>query len=1127
MTDIGSHEKPPEGEAPEPLAAETPAPEPWTPRRVAEWNSYYDLYVAAFVVLLVFLGSANKIRAVNTGIWSLLDAGRQVATTGAPVVTDTTSIAGEGRRWVNIPWLYELSHYAIYSTASGFFLPADGGASPGTSPEGSAAILKKAEDERALARPRAEQYGVGALIAVDALIRGLTALVLLQIRRKGPGLWWSALCVTMAMGVTVGLVQGELISLAAGGEVTRSIRGMLGLQIGGVGESSSVVSPETWGIFFQVVELLLLHQAINLGKARRLYGLVPLFVLWANCDESFAVGLIVLGASTVGLLLDSKRDRSRPRTGKAKADGIEPVGPPPTPRSALIVLGLACVCTFLNPSHALGVLGAFGVLLRSVGLDFGPPTLRPTFLFSPSFAPAGSGFEDLARSLRLYYLALVGLGMASFLLNRKDFSLGRFLTYLAASILWALAFDYYKLPFAVILAATLALNGQEWYQRTVGTEGRLGAGWTVWSTGGRLVTLALLFLVIVRGVTGWGGEVGDAQFGFGFNPDDFPFESAEALKDLPIEGNVLNTTLAQGDAIAWKSRPKRRAFVDSRNHLYPDSVREELRSLRQDLKTDDIARWRPILDRYKISAVMIQLNGEKGDTAPNTYIKLMNSPDHWRPFYDDGAVVIFGRVDDSAPKSDVAYFQSHGLDANEVVFKRPTPSPPWERPPTATWDPIDSIFQNRLLNRPQPHNDAATRWLRPVTTPPGQPFLPDPAGCLLAIREARTALSHKPDDSNAFQILADAYQLLMAQESAMIAGMPPVAGRPADEIKKILQTPPQSRILTNRNRQLLSVLNFRIGTLPPSKTPEDLAVKAQLNYTLAQLYLQNGALDLARERLSLVAADARVSGLSDEFLTNLTKQLVELNQRVEQVQSAMNEFAITRKAGPLDKANFARTNGAPGLAIHELEEVNDAGANIPMVRPTLVDLYCEVGLPDKAFDVIFNLNVDDPSLSTGLGTASYRQGMVYLLLGNYGDTVTLWGDKSIRPLRLQRSLQAPMATQMLLGGDPVASTRMFLELPNKISQQAEWEFELGLVALEGGLPPDLVAEHFESALKLEPNLTVRPVIAYYLEKLGKAVPPPRTASPPSTKAPVTPTPSPAAEKSELPAEVFAPDPPKP
>ena len=35
--------------------------------------------------LLVFLGSANKIQSMNSGLWSLLNAGRQTMTTGSPV----------------------------------------------------------------------------------------------------------------------------------------------------------------------------------------------------------------------------------------------------------------------------------------------------------------------------------------------------------------------------------------------------------------------------------------------------------------------------------------------------------------------------------------------------------------------------------------------------------------------------------------------------------------------------------------------------------------------------------------------------------------------------------------------------------------------------------------------------------------------------------------------------------------------------------------------------------------------------------------------------------------------------------------------------------------------------------
>jgi hypothetical protein len=38
--------------------------------------------------------------------------------------------------------------------------------------------------------------------------------------------------------------------------------------------------------------------------------------------------------------------------------------------------------------------------------------------------------------------------------------------------------------------------------------------------------------------------------------------------------------------------------------------------------------------------------------------------------------------------------------------------------------------------------------------------------------------------------------------------------------------------------------------------------------------------------------------------------------------------------------------------------------------------------------------------------------------------------------------------------------------------------------------PEEAAEHFTKALTLAPDLVVRPIAAYYLEKIGKPVPPP-------------------------------------
>ena len=52
---------------------------------------------------------------------------------------------------------------------------------------------------------------------LDALVRLAAAWMLLKIRHRGPGLWWSAICVTLALGVfydpVIGLAPGGLASV--------------------------------------------------------------------------------------------------------------------------------------------------------------------------------------------------------------------------------------------------------------------------------------------------------------------------------------------------------------------------------------------------------------------------------------------------------------------------------------------------------------------------------------------------------------------------------------------------------------------------------------------------------------------------------------------------------------------------------------------------------------------------------------------------------------------------------------------------------------------------------------------------------------------------------------------------
>ena len=65
---------------------------------------------------------------------------------------------------------------------------------------------------------------------------------------------------------------------------------------------------------------------------------------------------------------------------------------------------------------------------------------------------------------------------------------------------------------------------------------------------------------------------------------------------------------------------------------------EQWEKTRKALSEDDVETWKPLLDQYKISTIMIE-----NRTSPITYRKLMHSP-NWIPFYDDGQIVMFGRA---------------------------------------------------------------------------------------------------------------------------------------------------------------------------------------------------------------------------------------------------------------------------------------------------------------------------------------------------------------------------------------------------------------------------------------------------------------------------------------------------
>jgi tetratricopeptide (TPR) repeat protein len=1027
--------------APESEAA--PPPEPWTAERVSEWNAYYDFYVKSAVLLLVFIASCNY--AKDSHLWLHLKTGQLIADQGSPVTTDVFSYTANGQSWTDLPWLFQWSQAALYKLVL--------------------SLVPVNPTDPTANRESAEQIAIGTLVVLSALIRLATAGILLKIRHRGPGLWWSAIVVAVALGVVYHPGYGFMMGGIAG---------------------PAFVAPATWGLLLFAFLMYILFQAFSLGRAGALWLLIPTFVVWANVDESFFTGLLVFAAAVIGRLLDGTNATAvagRPEKtapGAADAPSTQEKTPsPPRVATALIILALSAAACLLNPFTYRAYQAAIYPYLQLFAPAGKVTTVDLLSFFGPWLRQHGG--SDWFW-LPTFYLVVVALGLGSFLLNANRFSWSRFLPFALLSVIWGI-FMQANPMFAVVFAAVVGINGQEWFQERFGTEGRLGGLWRSWSTGGRLVTLGLVFFMIFTGITGRANSPQDVRFGLGFNVDDFALEAAAFLENHPeIKGNILNTSMPQGNALIWKNAPQRKSYIDSRTRLFSRELMEQWEKTRKALSEDDVETWKPLLDQYQISAIMIE-TGPKG--SPLTHRTLSHSP-NWIPFYDDGQIVMFGRTD--APASDVAFFKTNRLDPELRAFRTTHPIPGAERPPNpTTW--IDDVFQNRTYGRLQARNDAARRWLESgdPTDPaysPNDPPLPEPARCLMAIQDARTALAHSPDDWVAFRTLNEAYRYLIFQEAAMLAGIP----IKPESRARIRSVSPNLEQLMSRFQQRVTVLNFAIQTTPP---PRDLAARRELhslNLDLSQLYMSANALDLARDRLQSVIETSQTEDFPPEVKMQLQGQLDQLNQQMKLLEDKLADLEIERQAGPVEQAQFALSQGGAGKAIALLAEAERTNVSPAVVKPRLIDLYCNTGQPDKALELLAVGAIDDPNLGSEPGSAALRQGRVYFLLGNYLSTVSLWKDRAIPRVRFDRSSRVLSASSSLTHGEAVQATNLFVALPSTLNQQASWEFDLAMCSLEAGMPED-AATHFTQALTLAPDLGVRPIAAYYLEKLGKPVPP--------------------------------------
>ena len=789
--------------------------------------------------------------------------------------------------------------------------------------------------------------GAGLVIGKALLVAGL-GLALFRLSRAGTG-WW------VATGCTV-------LALLA-----------MGMRL--------LLQPAMVSYLFLALTLLTLKGRDEPRPGKLVSFLPPwplavLFLIWANVDSWFVVGLGTVALIWLGQLLDEA-----PADGRVRA----------LLRRAVSLAGLAAVC-LLNPTHIHAFvtpaeLGWSGTPLGAAAAGLGEVTtpFQRSYLTQFGRSPAG-----------LAYFPLLGLGLLSFVLTvRGGWRWQRFLPWLGLAVLSAI--QVRAVPFfAVVGGPVLAWNLQYLYgQWATGRDRSRASGF--WSLAARVSAVTLGLAALLGAWTGW---LQAPPFG----PRRWAVETPPALERCAAaaarwhrEGRLGPNTLTMhlspdtAHAFAWFC-PEDRGVLSAR--LTPaGGTREE---------------W---VERMRDAGVThAVVSNPHRETLFDALEQFLADPDQWPLLFQEGDVAVFGWRD-PAQTSTADPFRDWQIDLNRLAFhpdreKVLTGAPPEEEARTrhwweAIWEPapprsIDHdeaamrlLHANAVRKAPDQHVTAweathaagligaASAWTGPgslldaqlrltLLLPPGAgasgvaPFtgpalasyrqfvlLRDdtpPAVLFLAIRAARRALAVNPDDAQSHLVLGESYLRLIqsTRERASVRRMP--------------------ELFQLRCAQASAALN-RAVALRPSQ--------AQAHRSLGQLYLELGYLDLAVKHLRTALDRLRDAGpprgvTVEQFRQLLARSEEELAAVAQVEQDRQKAFADEATGSRvLDRALLAMRMGLAGKA-RDLLLASDVAAFGPQGMALELDLLTMTGRVREVRDWMA------PEQEVSLGAGNYR-----------------------------------------------------------------------------------------------------------------------------------------------------------
>jgi hypothetical protein len=522
--------------------------------------------------------------ARNSDLWRHLAAGRQMANWKYDFGKDPFASTTTGITWVNHAWLWDFFSYSFFQLAGGT-----------------------------------------GLLLVKGLLVALLVALLLSLSR------YAADPSIAALSVGLGLL---------------TISAWLPLQ------------PVLVSYVFLALTLWLLEriwqqptpspqanqEAGPLPVFKKYIPLLVLFVFWANLDEWFILGPVILilyvTAQTLQWLLATPPDR-RAEAGSSVVT------------TNLVAFAGFAVC-LLNPHywHVYQLPG--GLLTDGLGDTLGSDALLALPFASPFRMESFLHAWDHRSVAILAYYPLVAVSLLSFILNWAELRLSHFVVWCLLFLLSA--YRMQAIPFFAIAAGPLmGFNLQCYLARQARLSGNSESSKRL-----RGLALVVVLLVLLLGAA-WPGWLQGRPFearAWNVDQDQSLERAAWRLDDLRMElarpqrlgpdYGVLNVTPELGNSLAWFGSGEK-CFVDDRSNLFPSATRADFLSIRQGLLSlvpgaprppAEATAWRDILRQWKVRLIVVTENDlvRKGSLVT----ALLDKEKEWALLFLEGRTAIFG-----------------------------------------------------------------------------------------------------------------------------------------------------------------------------------------------------------------------------------------------------------------------------------------------------------------------------------------------------------------------------------------------------------------------------------------------------------------------------------------------------